>query len=97
MENTLEIGGRAWTLLSWDSSWQEEFGYPWDRCDWANTELLYMANLSAVFQGGGWSEMVCNSTVVFTGCCGGEICSVLKPLQPDFKLIYVYKPVTSPL
>lgn len=97
MENTLEIGGRGWTLLSRSSCWQEEFAYPWDRCGWVNTELLHVANLSAVFWGGGWSEMACHSSVVFTGCCGGEICSVLKPPQPDSKLIYVYNPAKSPL
>ena len=36
--------------------------------------------------------------MAFTGCCGGEVCSVLKHLQPGYNLIcHVYNPAKSPL
>lgn len=56
-----------------------------------------MANKSAAFQGGEWSELAYNSTVLFTGHRGGQVCSVLKPLQPDLRLIFhVCSPAKSP-
>lgn len=61
-----------------------------------NRSALHVASNSAAFQGGEWSEMAYNSPVPFTGC-GGEVCSVLKPLQPDLRLIFhVCNPAKSP-